>query len=125
MTALLWLRRDLRRSDHPALLAARDAAGEGDLVIAFVVDPRLWDGGGAARRAWLAATLRATKVAFDGSLTLLYGDPRQVVPALAARVGASSVHVTPEPTPPARRPDEAVAGRLQTPTAQWVEPGSP
>ena len=49
MTSVLWLRRDLRRRDHPALLAARDAAGDGDLVVAFVVDPRLWDGGG--RRA--------------------------------------------------------------------------
>ena len=58
MTSVLWLRRDLRRRDHPALLAAREAAGDGDLVVAFVVDPRLWDGGGAARRAWLAATLR-------------------------------------------------------------------
>jgi len=60
MTAILWLRRDLRRADHPALLAAREAAtaSGGDLVVAFVVDPRLWDGGGAARRAWLAATLK-------------------------------------------------------------------
>ena len=39
MTSVLWLRRDLRRRDHPALLAARDAAGDGDLVVAFVVDP--------------------------------------------------------------------------------------
>ena len=76
MTSVLWLRRDLRRRDHPALLAAREAAGDGDLVVAFVVDPRLWDGGGAARRAWLAATLEATDEAFDGSLTLLHGDPR-------------------------------------------------
>ena len=80
MTSVLWLRRDLRRRDHPALLAARDAAGDGDLVVAFVVDPRLWDGGGAARRAWLAATLEATNDAFDGALTLLHGDPRRVVP---------------------------------------------
>ena len=28
MTSLLWLRRDLRRRDHPALLAAREAAGD-------------------------------------------------------------------------------------------------
>ena len=91
MTSVLWLRRDLRRRDHPALLAARDAAGDGDLVVAFVVDPRLWEGGGAVRRAWLAATLEATNEAFDGALTLLHGDPRRVVPELAARVGASSV----------------------------------
>ena len=62
MTSILWLRRDLRRRDHPALLAARDAAAAsgGDLVVAFVVDPRLWDGGGAARRAWLASNLEGT-----------------------------------------------------------------
>ena len=112
MTSVLWLRRDLRRRDHPALLAARDAAGDGDLVVAFVVDPRLWDGGGAARRAWLAATLEATNEAFDGALTLLHGDPRRVVPELAARVGASSVHVSRETTPAGRRRDEAVAARL-------------
>jgi deoxyribodipyrimidine photo-lyase len=93
MTAVLWLRRDLRRRDHPALLAARDAVGSGDLVVAFVVDPRLWDGGGPARRAWLAATLRATDEAYGGALTLLHGDPHRVVTELAARVGASSVHV--------------------------------
>ena len=56
MTSILWLRRDLRRSDHPALLAARDASRD-DLVVAYVIDPVLWSGGGAARRAWLAATL--------------------------------------------------------------------
>ncbi len=125
MTSVLWLRRDLRRRDHPALLAARDAAGEGDLVVAFVVDPRLWDGGGAARRAWLAATLEATDQAFDGALTLLYGDPRRVVPELAARVGASSVHVSRETTPAGRRRDDAVAARLEGHDIGWVETGTP
>ena len=43
MTAILWLRRDLRRADHPALLAAREAAtaSGGDLVVAFVGVDRL------------------------------------------------------------------------------------
>jgi deoxyribodipyrimidine photo-lyase len=125
MTSVLWLRRDLRRRDHPALLAAREAAGDGDLVVAFVVDPRLWDGGGAARRAWLAATLEATDEAFDGSLTLLHGDPRTVVPQLAARVGASSVHVSRETTPAGRRRDEVVAAALGEAGADWVETGTP
>ena len=125
MTSVLWLRRDLRRRDHPALLAARDAAGDGDLVVVFVVDPRLWDGGGAARRAWLAATLEATDDAFDGSLTLLHGDPRRVVPELAARVGASSVHVSRETTPAGRRRDEAVAKTLGDNGIEWVETGTP
>jgi deoxyribodipyrimidine photo-lyase len=127
MTSILWLRRDLRRRDHPALLAARDAAAAsgGDLVVAFVVDPRLWDGGGAARRAWLAATLEATNAAFDGALTLLHGDPRRVVPDLASRVGAVSVHVSRETTPAGRRRDEAVAGRLRAAGVEWVETGTP
>src|SRR6185312_16680862 len=46
-TSLLWFRRDLRLSDHPALLAAVDAAGQdGDVVGVFVVDPRLWEPAG-------------------------------------------------------------------------------
>ena len=124
-TSVLWLRRDLRRRDHPALLAARDAAGDGDLVVAFVVDPRLWAGGGGARRAWLAATLEATNKAFDGALTLLHGDPRTVVPELAGRVGASSVHVSRETTPAGRRRDDAVAARLGENGVEWVETGTP
>ena len=40
MTSVLWLRRDLRRRDHPALLAARDAS-DGDLVVAYVIDPSI------------------------------------------------------------------------------------
>ena len=67
MTSILWLRRDLRRADHPALLAARDAA-EGDLVVAFVLDPALWSGAGPVRRAWLAATLEATNAEYDDAL---------------------------------------------------------
>lgn len=125
MTSVLWLRRDLRRRDHPALLAARDAAGDGDLVVAFVVDPRLWRGGGAARRAWLAANLRALDESLDGNLTLLHGDPRTVVPALAQRVGASSVHVTRETTPAGRTRDEVVSDRLGHDGVDWVETGSP
>ncbi|HMM95086.1 deoxyribodipyrimidine photo-lyase [Phycicoccus sp.] len=124
MTSVLWLRRDLRRRDHPALLAAREAAGDGDLVVAFVVDPRLWDGGGVVRRAWLAANLRALDESLDGSLTLLHGDPRTVVPALAQRVGASSVHVSRETTPAGVRRDEAVREALGE-GVEWVETGTP
>jgi len=125
VTSVLWLRRDLRRRDHPALLAALEGAGGGDLVVVFVVDPRLWDGGGAARRAWLAATLGATDEAFGGALTLLHGDPRWVVPALARSLGASSVHVSRETTPAGRRRDEVVASRLRAAGVDWVETGTP
>ncbi|MFC7490394.1 MULTISPECIES: cryptochrome/photolyase family protein [unclassified Knoellia] len=124
MTSLLWLRRDLRRSDHPALLAARDAA-DGDLVVAYVIDPALWTNAGPARRAWLAATLEATRAEFDDALTLLWGDPARVVPELADRVGATSVHVTRETTPFGRRRDAAVAESLAAGGVEWVETGTP
>jgi len=124
MTSILWLRRDLRRSDHPALLAARDASGD-DLVVAFVIDPALWEGAGPARRAWLAATLEATNDEYDDALTLLWGNPLEVLPALAERVGASSVHVTRETTPFGHRRDEAVAAALSAAGVEWVETGTP
>jgi deoxyribodipyrimidine photo-lyase len=125
VTAVLWLRRDLRRRDHPALLAARDAAGGADLVIAFVVDPRLWDGGGPVRRAWLAANLRALDESLGGALTLLHGDPRAVLPALAQRVSASSLHVSRETTPSGSRRDDAVREALGATGVDWVETGTP
>ncbi|MBR7741808.1 deoxyribodipyrimidine photo-lyase [Phycicoccus sp. BSK3Z-2] len=125
MTSVLWLRRDLRRRDHPALLAARDAAGDGDLVVAFVVDPRLWDGGGAVRKAWLAANVKALDEALDGNLTLLHGDPRSVVPELAQRVSATSVHVSRETNPAGVRRDEAVRDALAERDVEWVETGTP
>ncbi|MGL5866279.1 MAG: deoxyribodipyrimidine photo-lyase, partial [Dermatophilaceae bacterium] len=125
MTTLLWLRRDLRRRDHPALLAARNAAGTGDLVVAFVIDPALWRGGGVVRRAWLAATLTATDQTYDGRLTLVHGDPCHAIPELARRVGASSVHVSRETTPAGRRRDDAVRARLGEAGVAWVETGTP
>jgi deoxyribodipyrimidine photo-lyase len=48
-----------------------------------------------------------------------------VVPALAQRVGASSVHVTRETTPFGRRRDTAVARTLAASGVHWVETGTP
>jgi len=124
MTSILWLRRDLRRADHPALLAARDAA-DGDLVVAYVIDPVLWASAGPVRRAWLARTLEATNTEYDDALTLLWGDPREVLPVLAERVGASSVHVTRETTPFGVRRDRAVSQALAAAAVDWVETGTP
>ena len=68
---------------------------------------------------------RATNAEFDDALTLLWGDPREVLPALAERVGASSVHVTRETTPFGHRRDEAVAAALSAAGVEWVETGTP
>ena len=101
--SILWLRRDLRRGDLPALGAAHDAAtadgGQGEVAVVFVLDPPLWEGGGDARRAWLAESIKAADAAYDGRLCVREGDPETVVPALAAELGAGSVHVSRETTP--------------------------
>ena len=124
MTALLWLRRDLRRRDLPALGAAARAGGAAGVAVVFVVDPTLW-GGGAPRTAWLAANLEAANAAYEGRLVLRLGDPREVVPRLAAEVGAGSVHVSRETTPRGRGRDEAVAQALRDNGIDWVETGTP
>ncbi len=122
MTSLLWLRRDLRRTDLPALNAA---AGDGPVAAVFVLDHRLWSGAGDARRAWLAATLRATDEAYNDKLIVRVGDPAQVIPALARELGAGSVHVSAETTPYGRRRDRVVAAALERDGVQWVATGSP
>src|SRR3954454_25056659 len=106
---VVWFRRDLRLADHPALTAAADA---GPVVGLFVVDPRLWARGGPARRAWLAASVRALRESTGGAIVVRYGDPATVVPEVAAAVGADEVHVTAETTPYGRARDARVATAL-------------
>lgn len=124
MTTLLWLRRDLRRNDLPALLSAHEATAD-DVAAVFVVDPTLWAGAGDVRRAWLAASVKAAVASFDGHLALLHGDPREVIPQVAERIGATSVHVTRETTPYGARRDRDVAEALQRNGIEWVEAGTP
>ena len=112
-TALLWFRRDLRLGDHPALLAARDAAGpDGGVLPVFVFDDRLWGPAGAPRRHFLLDCLTALDGDLDGALVLRAGDPARVLPALAREVGATSVHVSADAGPYGRRRDEAVERAL-------------
>ncbi|WP_151081747.1 FAD-binding domain-containing protein [Nocardioides cynanchi] len=125
MNAVLWLRRDLRRRDLPALGAAADVAGDGEVHVLFVIDPVLWDGCGPARRGWLAASLRAAAASYDGRLTVRVGDPVTKVAAFAADVGAGSVHVSAETTPYGARRDERVRARLAERGLDWVPTGSP
>ena len=122
--SVLWLRRDLRRSDLPALGAAA-GGGRGRVGVVFVLDPALWRGAGAVRRAWLAATLRATNELYDGRLCLRVGKPTSVIPHLASELRAGSVHVSRETTPVGRRRDRSVSTALTRAGVEWVETGSP
>ncbi|MGY1828735.1 cryptochrome/photolyase family protein [Blastococcus sp. SYSU DS0541] len=123
-TALLWFRRDLRLRDHPALLAARDAAGpDGDVLPVFVFDDRLWGPSGEPRRRFLLDCLAALDADLGGALVLRSGDPARVLPELAAEAGAASVHVSADAGPYGRRRDQAVDRALGE--VPLVRTGSP
>jgi deoxyribodipyrimidine photo-lyase len=112
-SALLWFRRDLRLSDHPALLAAIDAAGPGgDVLPVFVFDDRLWGPSGDPRRRFLLDCLNALDDALEGALVLRHGDPAEVIPRLVADTAATSVHVSADTGPYGRTRDDAVQRAL-------------
>ncbi|MDT0201137.1 deoxyribodipyrimidine photo-lyase [Nocardioides sp. AE5] len=120
MSSLLWLRRDLRRLDLPALGAARDEGGP--VAVAFVVDPRLWNAAGAVRRAWVAANVLAVAERFDQQLVLRVGNPAEVLPALVSQLEVGGVHVSAETTPYGAARDAEVERALSVPL---VRTGSP
>jgi len=128
--AVMWFRRDLRIEDHQALAAAIAHAGGGDgvMVPLFVIDPPLWDGAGVNRRWFLHGALTALDAALDerGSrLIVRHGDPVEIVPALAAEIGARAVFRSQDVGVYGRRRDERVAVALAADDRQLVEADSP
>ena len=123
--SVLWLRRDLRRGDLPALGAAA-GAGAARSVCVFVLDPSLWASAGRARRAWLAATLRATERAYDGRLCLRAGDPRTGRARPRARSSGLGLCTSrARRRRSGRRRDAQVRQALADAGVDWVETGSP
>ncbi len=91
MTTIVWLRRDLRTRDNPALAAA---AARGRVLPVFILDDATtgpqWRWGGASRW-WLHHSLAALRDNL-GHLPLFRGDPRELLPAVIKKVGASAVY---------------------------------
>ncbi|MBU4336018.1 MAG: DNA photolyase family protein [Actinobacteria bacterium] len=112
MPSVLWLRRDLRLHDNPALLAAAAGAGDDEVVVLVVADRRLWAMDAAPRLTYLQQSWRALDEALGGRLVVRVGDPATVVPALVREVQAPAVHVSAATEPYGRRRDAAVAGAL-------------
>lgn len=121
--AVVWFRRDLRLADHPALLAAAEAAPRAQAL--FVLDDRLLGPSGAPRTAFLAGCLRSLDAALDGRLLVRRGDPAQVVASVAREVEARTVHVSADAGPYGRGRDERVAAALRSGGAELVRTGSP
>jgi deoxyribodipyrimidine photo-lyase len=108
--AVVWFRNDLRLADNPALAAALDGA---DAVLPVFILP---EGLGGASRWWLHHSLTALGAdlrARGAPLVLRRGDPVAIIPALAAAVGAATVHAARSHEPAMREMDRAVDKALQ------------
>lgn len=120
---VMWFRRDLRLADNPALCAA--AQGSDEVVGLFVLDPRLWEPAGPARRAYLLRSLDALDRSLGGRLLVRLGRPEQEVPLVTRASGADEVHVAADYGPYGRVRDERVAKALAETGAALVRTGSP
>ncbi len=126
MPALLWFRRDLRLSDHPAQAAAAGADGSsegGDVLACFVLDPRLEASAGRRRLQFLGDSLRQLRDDLEGRLLVTRGLPEERIPLIAKEIGASSVHISEDFAPFGRRRDERVRTTLGS--VPLVATGSP
>ena len=119
---VMWFRRDLRLSDHPALVAA--VATGLPVVPLFVVDPA-FSTAGAPRQAYMREALASLDRSMGGALVYRSGDPAVVVPQFADDVGATSVFVTRDFGPYGRRRDAMVAERLGADDRRLIGRGSP
>ena len=123
-SAVVWFRRDVRLSDNPAWAAGTHS----DLVVAlFVIDPSLYERVTRRRRQYLIWGLRDLDDrlgSLGGRLRVEWGDPRQVVPAVAAETGAKSVHINREVTPFGMERDRALSQHieLETHEGNYVHP---
>jgi deoxyribodipyrimidine photo-lyase len=113
--ALLWLRRDLRLSHHPALAAAVEAGMR--IVPVYILDDETagnWKMGGASRW-WLAQSLRSLERRLRGigsRLILRRGETERTLRDLIAETGAAAVYFARGYEPFQRELEERLKGAL-------------
>jgi deoxyribodipyrimidine photo-lyase len=112
---VLWFRRDLRLHDLPALYHATTSGAP--IAPLFVVDDRILAGRWPAANRWwfmraAVAELADELEARGARLTVLRGDPVEIVPWFARAIAAVRVIVSRDRTPYGRRRDGQVVDRL-------------
>lgn len=114
-TAIVWLRRDLRLADNPALCRAARAH---DRVIPLYIHCPASEGegaAGAASRVWLHHSLRVLSQEFENhgtSLVFKQGDPKQILSALCRAHDVTSVIWSAVYEPAIARRDAAIKAAL-------------
>ncbi len=114
--SLVWFRNDLRTHDHEPLLRAAKA---GPLVAVYCLDPRVYARSSlgmsriAPQRARFlvesVAALRAELRALGGDLIVRRGAPEEILPALAAEIGARALYFHREAGTEERAVEDALA----------------
>jgi len=124
--SVMWFRRDLRLADNPALMeAVADASRGGGLAAMFCLDNRLMRSSGGPREVFLYRCLRALDESIGGRLVVRRGDPAEVVPAVAAEVGAERVHAAADFGPYGSARDALVERKLADAGIELRVEGSP
>jgi deoxyribodipyrimidine photo-lyase len=112
VTALVWLTRDLRAHDHPALRAALERCERA--VPVFCFDDRLLRGRHASgpRTQFMLECLADLDDRLDGVVVFRHGAPERELPFLAREARATEMHFSADSGPFARRRVERVLSAM-------------
>jgi deoxyribodipyrimidine photo-lyase len=91
---IIWFRRDLRISDHPALLEA--IKGSDEIVPVFILDKQQINEAGAKLLAYMSQSLRALDASLGNRLHIIEGDQVEVLKELIALYNVTEVHISTE-----------------------------
>jgi len=92
---IIWFRRDLRISDHPALNAAIESSDE--VVPVFILDKTQIAEAGDKLLAYMGQSLRALDQSLRNKLHIIEGDQVEVLNDLIKMYKVSEVHISAEP----------------------------
>ena len=123
--SIIWFRRDLRISDHPALVAALSESDE--IVPVFIIDSKLIERTGSNGLAYLAQSLQHLDASLDKKLQVIAGQPIDVLKKLQEKYNAQSVHISAEYEPVSAAQDAEIEKSgiklVRTGSAYAVAPG--
>jgi deoxyribodipyrimidine photo-lyase len=109
---IAWLRRDLRARGNPVLAPCAGGAPLVPVVVLDDPDAGQW-AAGSAGRWWRARSLEALNADLGGALRVLRGRAADLIPRLAAEMGAKTVRWGARPEPWRRASDAQIRTTLE------------